>query len=162
MKLRKLRIAWSVFCGLACVLLIVLWVRSYWWTDSIWRYTPTSGTRIDSLYGKIIIKVASVAGAVPAVEVDANSYKNSLPTETAFIRMKFYVGFLRRPEPNGFDLFIPYWSPVSAFATVGTLSWIPWRFSLRTLLIATTLTAAVLGFAPRAMMQRFALSPRAT
>jgi hypothetical protein len=29
MKFRKLRIAWSVFCGLACVLLVVLWVRSY-------------------------------------------------------------------------------------------------------------------------------------
>jgi len=28
-KFRKLQIAWSVLCGLACVLLIVLWVRSY-------------------------------------------------------------------------------------------------------------------------------------
>src|SRR6185436_13829213 len=33
MKYRKLRIAWSVFWGLAAVLLIVLWVRSYWWMD---------------------------------------------------------------------------------------------------------------------------------
>ena len=29
MRFRKLRIAWSVLCGIACVLLIVLWVRSY-------------------------------------------------------------------------------------------------------------------------------------
>src|SRR6476619_8444557 len=29
MKFRKLRIAWSVVCGLACLPLIVLWVRSY-------------------------------------------------------------------------------------------------------------------------------------
>src|SRR5689334_2253638 len=29
MKFRKLRIAWSVACGVACVLLIALWVRSY-------------------------------------------------------------------------------------------------------------------------------------
>jgi hypothetical protein len=29
MRFRKLRIAWSVFWGIACVLLIVLWVRSY-------------------------------------------------------------------------------------------------------------------------------------
>ena len=29
MRFRKLRIAWSVACGIACVLLIVLWVRSY-------------------------------------------------------------------------------------------------------------------------------------
>ena len=31
MRFRKLRIAWSVTWGIACVLLIVLWVRSYWW-----------------------------------------------------------------------------------------------------------------------------------
>jgi hypothetical protein len=29
MTFGKLRIAWSVFCGIACVLLIVLWVRVY-------------------------------------------------------------------------------------------------------------------------------------
>ena len=33
MRFRKLRIAWSVACLIACVLLIVLWVRSYWWVD---------------------------------------------------------------------------------------------------------------------------------
>ena len=33
MRFRKLRIAWSVVCGVACVLLIVLWVRSYSQTD---------------------------------------------------------------------------------------------------------------------------------
>ena len=30
MRFRKLRIAWSVICSIACVLLIALWVRSYW------------------------------------------------------------------------------------------------------------------------------------
>jgi hypothetical protein len=35
MRLRKLRIAWSVGWGLACVLLIVLWVRSYSWEDAL-------------------------------------------------------------------------------------------------------------------------------
>src|SRR5215212_8964377 len=43
MRFRKLRIAWSVFWGLAAVLLIVLWVRSYWWWDEL--YTPTSVKR---------------------------------------------------------------------------------------------------------------------
>jgi hypothetical protein len=33
MRFRKLRIAWSVGWGVACVQLIVLWVRSYWWVD---------------------------------------------------------------------------------------------------------------------------------
>ena len=38
MRFRKLRIAWSVVWGLAAVLLIVLWVRSYWWVDQITRH----------------------------------------------------------------------------------------------------------------------------
>lgn len=33
MKHRKLRIAWSVGGGIVCLLLILLWVRSYWWAD---------------------------------------------------------------------------------------------------------------------------------
>ena len=37
MRFRKLRIAWSVVWGLAAVLLIVLWVRSYWWHDCVVR-----------------------------------------------------------------------------------------------------------------------------
>jgi len=28
MRFRKLRITWTVLCGIACVLLIVLWARS--------------------------------------------------------------------------------------------------------------------------------------
>ena len=35
MKYPKLRIAWSVGCGILCLLLIVLWVRSYWWADRL-------------------------------------------------------------------------------------------------------------------------------
>src|SRR3954466_10432902 len=35
MRFRKLRIAWSVFCALACVLLVVLWVRSYFYHDRV-------------------------------------------------------------------------------------------------------------------------------
>jgi hypothetical protein len=35
MTFRKLRIAWSVFWGVACVLMVVLWVRSYWLKEQV-------------------------------------------------------------------------------------------------------------------------------
>jgi len=35
MTYRKLRIAWSVACGIVAVLLCVLWVRSHWRHDSL-------------------------------------------------------------------------------------------------------------------------------
>src|SRR5215207_1862396 len=41
MRFRKLRIAWSVAYSMACVLLIVLWVRSYWKLD-IWVWNNNS------------------------------------------------------------------------------------------------------------------------
>src|SRR6476619_533326 len=43
--LRYIRIAFSAFCGLACVLLVVLWVRSYRSCDLL-RRTPF-GVRIE-------------------------------------------------------------------------------------------------------------------
>src|SRR6476659_989396 len=36
MRFRKLRIGWSVLCGIVCVLLIVLWVRSY--SQPEWKF----------------------------------------------------------------------------------------------------------------------------
>ena len=56
MRFRKLRIAWSVVCGIACVLLIVLWVRSYWYdTDplSIWQF-DANRLSVDSARGSAI------------------------------------------------------------------------------------------------------------
>jgi hypothetical protein len=35
MRFRKLRIAWSVSCIVACVLLIAFWMRSYWRSDDL-------------------------------------------------------------------------------------------------------------------------------
>src|SRR6185369_6057413 len=42
MRFRKLRIAWSVFWGVVAVLLVVLWLRSYWCNDSFDRTQSTN------------------------------------------------------------------------------------------------------------------------
>src|SRR5690242_9830877 len=39
-----LRIAFSALCALVAVLLLMLWVRSYWWIDNV--LLPTSGTTL--------------------------------------------------------------------------------------------------------------------
>jgi hypothetical protein len=53
MKFRKLRIAFSVTCLIACVLLIVLWVRSYWWSDDLEQWRADGFTQIKTLRGEI-------------------------------------------------------------------------------------------------------------
>ena len=49
MRFRKLRIAFSATCLIACLLLIVLWVRSYWKSDEI-RYISFAKGHIYSSY----------------------------------------------------------------------------------------------------------------
>jgi hypothetical protein len=48
---------------------------------------------------------------------------------------------------GGFGLVIPGWMPVVFIGALATIPWIPWscHFSLRTLLIATTVVAVGLG-----------------
>src|SRR6478672_11082996 len=54
MKFRKLRIAFSATCVIACVLQIVLWVRSYDWRDRIVIPLRTARfLRVDSNHGKV-------------------------------------------------------------------------------------------------------------
>jgi hypothetical protein len=113
MRFRKLRIAWSVGCAIACVLLIALWVRSYsapdvWHTFARFPNSPTY-------------------------------YYNS------------FQGRLRIGTPKTWEagaISISHWIYILCFAALAVLPWIRqlrWRFSLRTLLIATTLVAVVLG-----------------
>src|SRR3954469_25199078 len=51
MKYRKLRIAWSVGWGVSAVLLMALWVRSYFIRDTAWLPTSRISVEISSLCG---------------------------------------------------------------------------------------------------------------
>ena len=146
MKYRKLRIAWSVAWGIVAVLLCVFWVRSVSFSrdESVWIYTPRGGVTLVNLYGKAILKVAIRAGAVPNVVTGMQSSVNPQP-ELSFYGMKFYAGFLLRRGSNNFDLFMPYWFLTLLSLSLAPLAWLHRRFSLRTLLIATTLVALALG-----------------
>ena len=65
MRFRKLRIAFSATCLIACVLLIVLWVRSYWWMTIVRRIrlSPRIVQSIGSLDGKQVYRSAHGTGA---------------------------------------------------------------------------------------------------
>jgi hypothetical protein len=144
MRFRKLRIAWSVLCGIACVLLIVLWVRSYWWYEGI--SVP--------LAGKYYLGAASHPGAVGAA-IHSNGplggwrFKRS-DTETwlASVRQDILPNISRvwgTFDIERYGFMVPDWLAIVVVTMLATLPWLPSRFSLRTLLIAATLVAAVLG-----------------
>jgi len=131
MKYRKLRIAWSVVWGLLAVLLIVFWVRSYSWSDCIW----TSHVGMCSATGVAQLAVRSK----PSNYLERQW--TSAPAKTSiFISPRFAF----RPAANLSYVNVPYWFLILTFSILAAAPWIR-RFSLRTLLIATTLVAIVLG-----------------
>jgi hypothetical protein len=152
MRFRKLRIAWSVFCGIACVLLIVLWVRSYSTLDLIQATTTSRYFDLSSLYGELRVMT----------ETD-NADRKYVPKWSASSwevdsGMRLY-GSPAKQSPSGFYLdsgptievaAIPTWFAFILCCTCTIAPWLPrWsgRFSLRTLLITTTLVAVLLGLA---------------
>ena len=58
--LRLLRIAFSAVCGIVCLLLIVLWIRSYWWQDFYsWRLSDNRFSLTASGRGWILLSFYS-------------------------------------------------------------------------------------------------------
>jgi hypothetical protein len=114
-RFHKLRIAWSVVCGIACVLLVVLCIRSYMVIDAGelgFSNTWCGAAKSDS--GEVLITIVHLTGAT---------------------------------VPDHWFLAIPHWLLIIFFAIAAAFVWLRWskRFSLRTLLIAMTLIAVVLG-----------------
>jgi hypothetical protein len=57
MRFRKLRIAWSVAWGLAAVLLIALWVRSYSWSEYVAvPITSNHSVSLQSELGRVVLQ----------------------------------------------------------------------------------------------------------
>jgi hypothetical protein len=142
MRYRKVRIAWSVACVVACVLLIALWVRSNWWLDEIWITLPSNralGFISAANCGSIGIQQR---GSDKSVYTGGYS-RAELQKEQKSSRIFRGFSIARNTDPASF-INMPYWFLVLVFAA---LPWLRWRFSLRTLLIATTLIAAGLGLA---------------
>jgi hypothetical protein len=136
-----MRIAWSVFWVLACALLILLWVRSYWKSDALcYGGLPRakSARIIESDLGDL--RFSSKFSPDPT---DTGRWLfTSKPTATRLRHRYSFAGAGYTPAHYS-GLTVPMWMPVILLAG---MSFVPWlRFSLRTLLIATTLVAVVLG-----------------
>jgi hypothetical protein len=150
--LRYLRIAFSATCLIACVLLIVLWVRSFWLLDGVWiRYSqvPDRSVRLFTERGSLVVDPRNNTGMVTIYYEhhrvqDANA---GFPDDSGRNPSRWWFQLLRwGGEPM---YFMPLWFLSVIVGSAAAVPWISWSkcFSLRTLLIATTLVAVVLGLA---------------
>ena len=155
--LKYLRIAVTVLSLTACVLLTVLWVRSYWWVENV--VGPSRGSfrlGVASSNGWLTVRYRNgklspqafpkwtlqSKSAAEMEEIYQQMEASIKGTNATFSRPTFKFGW---KDDWGFQL--PYWLPMVIIGILAVVvGWkLPWRFSLRTLLIATTLVAVVLG-----------------
>jgi hypothetical protein len=147
-----LRVAFSAACGILCLLLIVLCVRSFWWIDGInGPITETMRLRISSARGSISGRLDTVplpVDLIPGWRISHQSYRELEPIFNSFQAMGRPVRFHSHEFGIKHDtLFIPHWflalvSGMGAFAFGMRPSY---RYGLRTLLIATTVLSVMFG-----------------
>ena len=146
MRFRKLRIAWSVGWGVLCLLLIVWWANSNISVDKF--ALPVN----QATYFKFLSLPNEFAIGLDDSGLSSGTWHGHIPTDDWLHDYFMYCGNPWSATPSFFveDEFVifPHWFGVllSATFTVAPLMLnLRWRFSLRTLLIATTLVAVVLG-----------------
>jgi hypothetical protein len=141
MRYCNLRIAFSALCGIICVLLMALWVRSYSHVDDlVVTLTKTKQLELQSVPGRCIGFIAYA----PSRPINSFArYTHTTPEGAAHAALQHGV--------LGADwamdtVWAAHWFLAAISALLGTAPWARHlRFSLRTLLIATALVAAVLG-----------------
>ena len=146
MRFRKLRIAWSVVWGVVAVLLLVLWIRSYWWVE-ILRLPATRHHVIECnlIPGQVLVGVIDEArlwypgGCLSTVDFKdiIGSYSvitSRRPTYEELLQLKF-PGYISLPD----------WPIVIPTGVLALVPWLFFRFTLRTLLLAITAVGVLLG-----------------
>jgi hypothetical protein len=144
LRFRKLRIALSVFFGVVALSLTALWVRSYWVLDDIVRTTPTVQQTVCSNKGVLHLVASDPSGGYSLQPKPGTVTWNRYSRQPSDLRSGFYWTW----SPKLKAIQSPYWFVILITAAAAAVPWLPWwsnRFSLRTLLIATTLVAIVLG-----------------
>jgi hypothetical protein len=161
--LKYLRIAVTALSLTACMLLIVVWARSYWCEDRLANYmveiggTRTGGYVFRSREGNLLISAhdpMNDPGVIPPLTYPwyveskpvAGPMTHTLANKSTTNSL-WRFGIRRSDEATYVN--VPHWfliilSSVPVVMLGRRQSWIV-RFSLRTLLIATTLVAVGLG-----------------
>jgi hypothetical protein len=141
---RQLSAAVSLFFAVAAVALCVMWVRSYRTCDVFSIRDAKIGlyTNLGSDSGTFYVQRSTVELIpYPGDSLPRFSYGrlNPSPPQAVFVwNSNFAIG-----RPIGISF--PYWLPICVAAGIAAFPWLHFRFSLRTLLITTTLVAVVLG-----------------
>lgn len=149
MKYRKLRVAWSVGWGVVALLFVALWVRSYTIHDVL-KGTDLRGYEVtfESKNGRqqIVGMDLSILFGQRPVSRGPWFYLRCMSADMGEGILPWHFQLQTTPALM-FQLTYPHWFIVVATTSLALLPWIRWsrRFSMRTLLVAMTLVAVLLG-----------------
>jgi hypothetical protein len=141
--LKYLRIAVTALSLTACALLVALWVRSYTWNDIVSRIEISGAfATLGSSVGRAYV-VHGSNGPLPGADPTTFPQTNFSTTRERSLGWRSRSGFEWKSHPRYRVVYCPYWFLVFIAVSVAVAPWIHWsrRFSLRTLLIVTTLVA---------------------
>jgi hypothetical protein len=148
--IRFLRIAVTALSLTACVLMIALWVRSYWVQDIVTvRPAATRTLTLDSFMGRM--ELTTEPRVLRRFAIVTHWEYDEVPPSTDYtfgFRRKYVVnddGALGWLRGHRYTVAFPHWLFITTMATLVAIPWLRWRFSLRALLIATALIAVALG-----------------
>jgi hypothetical protein len=139
-RFRHLKIAWAVFFAVLTVALCVLWVRSYWCVDNIGKspnilFSNQGTVHFSWRDGEPWIDWTLWHYPIPARNLNSPFAVSKAPWQFQ----------LRIFGLKNHTIWDPHWFLALGFAAIAPLSWLPFRFSLRTMLIVTTLVAVALA-----------------
>jgi hypothetical protein len=134
----KLRIALSAACGIVCLLLVVLWVRSMWLEDWLTYINGRYALYITTEPGAWAIRISD-----PSILPPELTWRSYSVTEEE----RQFWGSFHWPDHDMPFLIFPQWLLILVVVAVAAVPWVNRLhcFGLRTLLITTTLVAVALG-----------------
>jgi hypothetical protein len=148
--LKYVRIAVTALSLTACVLLVALWVRSYWHFDYPEGHIGEMRISFLSVSGKMRLDLgwrgtrpkwewhSKIIEENESIGINPGDSDRGINFQTSFFNVSFSKG--RR-----FFVWMSSWLPTLLVGILAIAPWLRWHFSLRTLLIATTLVAVGLG-----------------
>jgi len=119
MNYRKLRIAFSFICGIACVLLIMLWVRSYWRTEGIAR--ETGGEVEEYSWREGVFYFGSGDTFWQAEDHPWKVFSTPLPKHHAVSKPRLLPA-INSGEEHSYYV-VPFWIPLFVFAALAVVPW---------------------------------------
>ena len=143
--IRRVRIAVSVFFGLLTLALCVLWVRSYWYVEQVLCTVDEHFIFMGSLPGVFGFSILAEESVDPWIIYRLSTKEWLASGEGQWLEQSwggFHISYIDGPV-----VMAPYWCWLLMPATLAAMPWLHYlkRFAVRTMLIATTLVAVVLG-----------------